>query len=57
VEPQSSPIPAKIVRGLKNEQVKEDDFIVLKALVVGSPSPRVNINLLYTLCAWILISL
>ena len=45
VESQQSPIPAKIARGLKNEQVKEDDFIVLKALVVGSPAPRVNINL------------
>lgn len=45
VEPQPSPIPAKIVRGLKNEQVREDDFLVLKALVVGSPAPRVKINL------------
>jgi len=45
VEQQPNPIPAKIVRGLKNEQVKEDDFIVLKALIVGSPTPRVCSNL------------
>lgn len=38
---QSVPQPAKIIRGLKSEQVKENDFIVLKALITGNPLPSV----------------
>lgn len=38
----SAPVPAKIIRGLKNEQFKEDDFIVLKALIAGNPMPTVS---------------
>lgn len=41
---QNVPQPAKIIRGLKSEQVKENDFIVLKALIAGNPLPSV-INL------------
>ena len=37
-----TPIPARIVRGLKNEQIRENDFIVLKALFAGNPTPRVS---------------
>lgn len=36
------PIPARIVRGIKNEQVREDDFIVLKALYQGNPNPHIS---------------
>ena len=35
------PSPAKILRGLKNEQFNEDDVIILKALIVGEPAPQV----------------
>ncbi len=43
IEPQS-PIgqPAKIIRGLKNEQAKEGDTLVLKALFTGYPMPTVK---------------
>lgn len=34
--------PARIIRGLKPEQFKEDDTIVLKALFAGNPLPRVS---------------
>ena len=37
------PMPAKILRGLKNEQFNEDDIIVLKALITGEPTPQVII--------------
>ena len=41
----AGPAPARIIRGLKNEQVREDDLIVLKALISGSPQPNVyNFN-------------
>ncbi len=36
------PVPAKILKGLKNEQFKENDTIVLKALIAGYPFPRVS---------------
>lgn len=41
-QPQAGPEPARILRGLKNEQVKEDDMIILKALIAGNPLPRVS---------------
>ena len=34
------PLPAKILKGLKNEQFRENDTIVLKALIAGNPHPR-----------------
>jgi hypothetical protein len=34
------PLPAKILKGLKNEQYRENDTIVLKALIAGYPHPR-----------------
>lgn len=36
------PLPAKILKGLKNEQFRENDTIVLKALIAGYPYPRVS---------------
>jgi hypothetical protein len=33
--------PAKIIKGLRNEQAKEGDTIVLKALITGNPLPTV----------------
>ncbi len=38
------PLPAKILKGLKNEQFKENDTIVLKALIAGHPFPRVSLK-------------
>ncbi len=35
------PLAAKILKGLKNEQFRENDTIVLKALIAGHPYPRV----------------
>lgn len=36
------PLPAKILKGLKNEQFRENDTVVLKALIAGYPYPRVS---------------
>lgn len=38
------PAPAKILRGLKNEQVNEGEIIVLRAIITGNPFPRVCFN-------------
>jgi len=43
VDQPPQPMPPKILRGLKSEQVNEDDTIILKALVNGNPFPR---------CSW-----
>ena len=36
-----APSPAKIIRGINNLQPKENDVIILKALIDGNPTPRV----------------
>lgn len=41
------PLPAKILKGLKNEQFKEGETIVLKALIAGNPYPRVSFIFLH----------
>jgi hypothetical protein len=41
------PSPAKIIRGLKNEQYKEEDTIILKALISGNPTPKVDMLLFF----------
>jgi hypothetical protein len=42
MEQPAPPMPPKILRGLKSEQVQEDETIILKALVNGNPFPRVK---------------
>lgn len=37
-----TPIPAKILKAYGNEQYKENDTIVLKALIAGYPSPKIS---------------
>jgi hypothetical protein len=39
---EQGPVPAHIVRGLRGEQVRENDTIILKALFQGNPTPRVS---------------
>lgn len=45
-EEYSGPAPARIIRGLKNEQIRENDLIVLKALISGNPMPNVNSSII-----------
>lgn len=42
MEQPAPPMLPKILRGLKSEQVQEDETIILKALVNGNPFPRVK---------------
>jgi hypothetical protein len=36
------PAPARIIRGLKPEQAREDDNLCLKALISGNPTPKIS---------------
>jgi hypothetical protein len=39
--------PPKIMKGLHNDQVKEGEVLILKALVLGNPFPRVFFNFIF----------